>query len=273
MQVYALREILALHGGPAGLGGICGVSGGAVNAAMAAADRVDDLADAWRDVDGIRWFMRPNFDAWNGLYTLAPLQRQLRRRFVTLFDLECPLHVGVLDLADGVYRSILCNELSDDDQYHEAILASSAQPIIMEGRWPMIDGRARYCVDGGVLAVLPKIPPGVELGPADTIFALFGPPVGACREERIPTRDVRSAVAAGLRSLELMIDLVVRNDLLRLRAWAERGVRVILCAPPYSGDPFDAEPSTNRWRLDTIGRQRPHGHLPRRLHLRRNRTL
>lgn len=255
VQVYPLTQILAIHGGPAGLSGMCGVSGGAVNGCLAASDRMDDLDATWRDVHGKRWFMRPNIDVWNGMNTLAPLHRQLRNRHVTLRDLVCPLYVGVVDLADGVYCSILCNDLADDDQFHEAILASSAQPMIMEGRWPMVGGRTRFCVDGGVLAVLPKIPDGVELGPGDTIYALFGPPVGACREERVPTRDVRSAVEAGLRTLELLIDLVVKGDLERLRGWAERGVRVVLCAPPYSGDPFDAKPPTNAWRLDVVGRQ------------------
>lgn len=247
VQVHALGRILLE------LDAIASVSGGALNGALAASGRMKDLRSTWGDVNGRKWFMRPNLDPWNGLHTLNPLRRQMRKRHVTLADLKIPFYVGAVDLAAGQYVSILCNDLPDDEAYHEAILASAAQPVIMEARWPLVNGSKRLCVDGGVLAVLPKVPRDYDLGPGDTIYALFGPPVGSAREERLPTRDVRNAIQAGLRVLELWIDMVVREDLRRLQVHARDGVEVIVVSPPYSGDPFDASPKTNKWRLDTIG--------------------
>jgi hypothetical protein len=240
---YALRKALIEQGPP---DVICGVSIGAVTAALIGQVRVEDLIAIWREVDGTKFFQRMQLDIWDGLFSLEPLRKRIEHE-VAKGTWEVPTFVGVTDLDHGTYRNVRIDTLTPE-KAAAYVVASAAQPMIHEAQ--IVDNCA--LVDGGVLHVLPTweglVP---SLVPGDEVHAFFASPIVHRSEVRQP----RHIPAIGERCAELWIDRTVAGDVQRLHALSESGVGVTVYAHPNPGRPFDASPEAIAHRLDVLGPQ------------------
>jgi predicted acylesterase/phospholipase RssA len=223
---------------------IAGVSVGAVNALALADGDLASLRRIWQDVDGARWFQRPQLDVWNGLFSLGPLRRQVTRRGKGQ-PMRIPVLVGAVDIAAQRYRTLPLAELDWPDRV-DATVASATQPGIHErARY-----RGRWYVDGGVEHLLPWLP---DWQSYDFIAGVFCSPLrGHRRKLRTQAQVAQSWEQAGA-ALEMLLARVARDDLRRLRRWGRR-VPVVAYAPPSwdsVGAAFDADPATIEQRFQT----------------------
>ena len=240
VQVYPAEQLAAQHGIPAE---VHGTSVGCLTAACRASGALDVLRSIWSDeVRGARSFQRLNFpDIWNGLYSMQPLRRMIREHLhPSMLLTECYAHM--VDLGSKRYERVLLNELSADDM-EDALIASCSQVGIHEAA--PFQGRLKG--DGGISHVLPHV--RAQQG-FTAVWAI------ACSPITSPGRDhpLEQSEIGLSRSIEMLIDTVERSDFQHLRALSEAGVEVWLVQPhERPGDPFDASPETNRWRMNAVG--------------------
>jgi predicted acylesterase/phospholipase RssA len=224
---------------------VCGTSVGAVHALLVGEGRTKALLPIWKDVaeEGSKWFMRLNFDAWNGMFTLKPLRRQVEAREAGK-ELKLDTRVGVVDLADSEHRMICLNNWGWPDRV-DAALCSAAQPFIHEKEM----FRGRWLNDGGVDHLMPTLPDHAEY---DFVAAVFCSPVGDDRDRpRRPQARINSAVEQAFASVDMMTDRVAQDDYKRMRRW-KKPTRAIFAPRSWDrvGESFDASAEIIERRLD-----------------------
>lgn len=234
---------------------VCGVSVGALNGAVlcghspgrerVASDALDSL---WSSTGNSsvyrRWFPFGKLSGlWKGsMLDSSPLHKMARSTLdpQAIRTSGRALRVGATSLNTGKYRLF-------DESYHDvvgAVLASSAFPSML---LPVeLDGE--LWTDGGIREVTP-LKAAVEAGATDVDVVMTFPPFTPPGFPSSP-----SAVDVALRSIEIMSDSIVENDLGRALAYnryAESGlmpgrrsvnIRVIRPSNVLTADPLDFSP-------------------------------
>lgn len=245
VQPPILRRLRAEHGGPPAA--IAGVSVGAVNAALAGEDRLDELDEEWARIDGTRSFARRTLPGLDIARTLAPTRARLEARAASS-RLVCPVWVGLVDIASKSYRAIALHSLPNLRDRWDAIIGSARQPLLMveelfQGR-PVMDGGA-----GG--HVLPPLPNWTEM---DEIHIVSCSPLGQDRVEHPDPPDRSRGVKNAIECFfDLSLSRIANEDIEDLREYA-RKVPTYLYAPTSwaeVGPGFAAKPEDIAMRLET----------------------
>lgn len=235
---------------------VCGVSVGALNAAavcmhpvggeVLAADSLDELWGSVR-IESVysEW---PIFGKVAGLWKSSILDSRPLHGFVRssisqdrIRSSGRALRVGATSLTTGSYRVF-------DESYHDvvgAVLASSAFPAMLSPVW--LDGE--LWTDGGIREVTP-LKSAIDAGATDVDVVIPFPAFAVPGMPRSP-----SSLQVALRSIEIMSDSIVENDLGRAlmhnRA-AESGtdptrrvvrIRVIRPASVLTVNPLNFDPA------------------------------
>jgi NTE family protein len=147
---------------------IAGVSVGALNAGMLAMGKFHELERIWSTITNDKVYRGKNFlcIVWRlitgrkSALSNMPLQIRIAKHF-HLADVNTSKHdlrIGVVSLFDGRYRMVKPDDLEEDASFHDAVLASTAIPIL----WEPVEvvklkdgGRIHVGVDGGVRNVSP----------------------------------------------------------------------------------------------------------------------
>lgn len=228
---------------------VWGVSTGSLTGAMFAQNKMAQLRNLYLQVDGTDFFMRPNIEhPLKGLNTLKPLKKHLEDH-VVLEDFCIPFACGVTDLESDRYRTLDHVSFDSDDQLRNAILASCAEPVIMDW-WDVKVGENDFhiCMDGGLVHVIPYLHDWEDY---DEIYAILcRPPVSI---DPLPAKKVDTIPQIAARCIDIWTDGVIAADIARLKGYAKAGKKVVLYAPKDSGDPLDASKETIRWRLFEVG--------------------
>lgn len=244
-EVWPALETIALYGRPRF---IIGTSVGALNAILLAAGTMQLALDVWRDVDGAGWFQRLQPDVWNGLHTLKPLRKQVKRTGV-LDRLQLPVYAGVVDLATLEHRIELVNGRR---RALDIVIASCSQPMVHE----RIELRGRWVADGGVRAMISPISTHL-LDTIDRVVAIGATPQGPDRVKRpeLDQKEVAQSWEQAGVALTALLDGVAARDYATLRGYTSR-CDVLIASPPSwhgMGNQFDASPEIIRRRLGAHG--------------------
>jgi NTE family protein len=193
---------------------VCGVSVGALNGTMVAQGDFDLLKELWygirsaKDVYVKRRFWEPiaALTGASSFYRLTPLRKKIDR----LVDVEkiqsrgVELRVGTVSLRSGKYDAAG----QTDSSFKAMLQASATIPVAFE---PLnVSQDRRDVVDGGLRNQTP-LGEALELG-ADEIVLVLCNPIEASPDEG-PFDNILSV---GLRSLDLVLNEIFREDLSRL---------------------------------------------------------
>lgn len=148
---------------------IAGVSVGALNGAMVAMDKFDELGHIWETITRDQVYkgslspLPAAFRVLLGKKSLLnndPLYNQLEQ-YVFLQDIQswCDFRIGVVSLTTGEYRAFNARNMKTDQDLQKAILASTAIPVL----WPPVESvqtshppvAPPELVDGGVRNITP----------------------------------------------------------------------------------------------------------------------
>ncbi len=259
-QIYPMERLLALHG----IGKykhVAGVSVGSVNGSMFAANKMPELRTIWEHIDGITSFMCPRIlgaglPGWlcpPGLMSLKPLRKKLKNNITRAEILpHIEFTVGVTDFQRDEYLDLVGTEFSTDKEFIDAILASCAQPVLMQGERVRVyapPARRHWCYDGGVKHIVPYVVDPLSFEHIDVI--LCNPPL---RLPELSRQKLESLLDVGLRAFNIMANMnVLIADVLRLHAWQQDGANITIYAPIEPDDEFDASNSKVVHRLKTVG--------------------
>jgi NTE family protein len=140
------------------------VSVGALNGAMVAQNKSCQLAEIWAKLTQKDVYKCPSKLRllWNVivkgskcLYDIAPLRKTIAKH-VKLEDTVIPFHIGVTSLKTGEYHSLTVEDFDTNEDYLNAIFASSIMPILWEPTSVMTkSGEIQQAVDGGLRNVTP----------------------------------------------------------------------------------------------------------------------
>lgn len=160
-QLGAL-EVLAEHG--LRYDRVAGTSVGALNGAMVAAGRLDELGQLWRTITAADVYRRRSVPALVfhgllyvlglrrtgplGLYSNAPLRALIERHLGGIERFEAPFTAGRVSLRTGTYESEVHTGTA---ALVDEILASTAIPVT----WPPVPIGGVPFVDGGVREITP----------------------------------------------------------------------------------------------------------------------
>lgn len=143
---------------------ITGVSIGALNGAMIAQDKIEELGTIWNTVTSDDMY-KGKIDVWSvliaflfkrlGIISNAPLNKKLHEiiSLESLLKSSTDFRFGVVSLFDGAYYSLRAKDFSDKEEIIKAILASTTMPIIWKPADDFItkDGHKYIqCIDGGI---------------------------------------------------------------------------------------------------------------------------
>lgn len=151
VQLYPIRKLTSRYN----YFEIEGVSVGAINGAMAASSKLDELDTIWRKVDGRSSFM--NFNWWwpfNGVYNLTPL-RKLMQQHLKLTDIKTPFKAGIISLNNGKYYSLSTKDMLKDSHLHDAVQASATVVGVMQPIEIEVHGAYHKVADGGFRNIIP----------------------------------------------------------------------------------------------------------------------
>lgn len=148
---------------------IAGVSVGSLNGAMLAQDKIKELEALWNSITNDKVY-DGKLNTWSSLWKILlkrksilsnkPLQNLLAE-YIQLIDFKLDKYdyrFGVVSLVTGEYHSFKITDFDDAHQLQQAILASTAMPIIWE---PVARVRKKnnvayeQLIDGGVRNVSP----------------------------------------------------------------------------------------------------------------------
>lgn len=186
---------------------VAGVSVGALNAAMIGQRKYQELAAIWNRIgqkDVYRGsvvgglLFRVLLGHKRSIFDLAPLAALIERH-VNQQAFVVPTTVGVTSLASGKYLQV-SNGRPD---FKQAVLASATMPILWEPVGGVADGPDG--VDGGLRNISP-LKDVIDAG-AETIVAIN------CHTADPPPAVPDDIVKTALRSLEIMLNEIFRNDL------------------------------------------------------------
>jgi len=250
VQVYAMERLIERHGLDA-YSYVGGVSVGAINGLMFAANKLPELRALWNQVDGTDFFMRPNVFGKPGVFTLKPLRKKLKRN-VRLSDIVPSLTYacGVVDYEADTYLNRAHQDMSDNDALWDAVCASAAQPIIMAGfKIEVAPALKHLCFDGGVKHVVPLLDDPASFDAIDVILC-----EPRHRLDPMPYSELNTLLKVASRSFRIMInENTLQADLVRIADWSDL-TQVTVYAPDQHDDEWDASRETIQRRLNVTGR-------------------
>ncbi|HKJ67451.1 MAG TPA: patatin-like phospholipase family protein [bacterium] len=148
---------------------ITGVSVGALNGAMVAMDKLDDLGHIWNTITRDQVYkgslspLAAAFRVLLGQQSLLnndPLYKQIEQH-ISLSEIQswCDFRIGVVSLTTGEYLALNARNMKTDQDLHKAVLASTAIPVL----WPPVESLQTDLppevppdlVDGGVRNITP----------------------------------------------------------------------------------------------------------------------
>lgn len=141
---------------------ISGVSVGSLNGGMIAQNKLSQLLQLWGSISDVNVYSGTNIlsEIYSALvkksiYSNAPLLSEIQNNF-HIKDFVIPFWFGVTSLITGQYYSLDPQNFDNDVDLANAVLASTAMPVI----WPPIDvidhdGKILQCVDGGLRNLTP----------------------------------------------------------------------------------------------------------------------
>ncbi len=261
-------QVLAEHG--IKYQSIAGVSVGALNGVMVAANKLARLTQIWETITQDQVYTKRSLP-WlalqylghkigiaqppQSIYSNDPLYELLKAELSNI-TLEVPLSVGRVNLQTGDY----IHAINPSAPYFlEIILASTAIPVI----WKPVDIEGNLFVDGGIRNTTP-LKDAIRTNP-DRIIVITNGPLDAFATN--PT--INDIVDIAERSLDIMLDEIFREDLKRcqqinrlVQQAEEKGVtlyskngrrlqhyEIITIAPP---EPLGSALDFGRKRLDQL---------------------
>jgi len=187
---------------------ICGVSVGALNAAMVAQGDFDLLRKIWLEIKSEKDIFRQRFfGILSGLFGVESVytNRPLWKKIDQCVDPEKirnsgkEFRVGTVSLQTGEYISV--NQNFPD--LKKWVLASAAIPVTFEP----IRLKGEQIIDGGVRDITP-LSTAIELD-AERIFVILASPTNVKWIEK----EYKSLMEIGVRSLDIVLAEVCANDL------------------------------------------------------------
>ncbi len=188
---------------------IAGVSVGALNGAMLAMQKYDQLLEIWNTVSDNRVYTG-GFNLWSGLkilfrgnksfYDNEPLKKQILQE-VDPAQIKVELRVGSVSLQSGDYVIFK----PGDPNFTEAVLASTVMPII----WTPVDISPTYLsmVDGGVRNASP-LGDVLDAEPDEIVVINCG-----CRTPEPQPAPPQNIVEIGGRMLGIMLNEMFVGDM------------------------------------------------------------
>lgn len=159
VQVKVIQHLMSTYDYDA----VYGVSVGSVNGVMAVTGQLQEMEAVWRDLDGLRGFMKFDPSMRNaGAFNMEPLRHKLRD-YARLELVQVPFYVGITSLQTGQYFNYAHSDMKYDSQLVSAVLGSASMPMIMHAQSvpvprPKRRGyRRQLCVDGGVRNTVPAL--------------------------------------------------------------------------------------------------------------------
>ncbi|MDZ7330368.1 MAG: patatin-like phospholipase family protein [candidate division KSB1 bacterium] len=185
---------------------ISGISVGSLNATFWAQEGDLHLLERlWREIKGNSDIYKNNwFRPWKlirSIYDNTPLWKKIKK-YIDLDKLKqspIELKIGTVQLQTGAY--LLVDKTHHD--FQKMLLASTAIPMV----FPAITYEGRQYVDGGVRDSAP-LKPAIQAG-CDQIFVLHCYPLEIGEQ----MRDFHNLVNIGIRSLAILYNEVLRNDI------------------------------------------------------------
>lgn len=184
---------------------VAGVSVGALNGAMVAAERLARLAEIWQTItreDVYRgrwpWVLFNVLAGRRGLYDHTPLLELIRRE-VDSDAIDIPLEIGVVKLESGDYIRVR----PSSPRFEELLFASATIPII----WPphVIGGES--FVDGGLRDITP-LGDVVDRNPRRIVIITTEP-----RDKPPASMAPGNFIEVARRSLDIVLDETFQNDI------------------------------------------------------------
>ena len=195
---------------------VAGVSVGALNGVMVAANRINRMVDIWQTIteddvlkkrsvlnllSKLGWYKLGLGAPPKSIYSNAPLFNLLEKEFRDI-ELNIPLVIGRVDLRTGKYINAISPELSD---FSKEVLASTAIPVI----WKPVEIEGGLFVDGGVRNMTP-LKDAIQYQP-DRIVVIINRPLSS----HIEDTSIRSIIDIAERSLDIVLDEIFIEDLKR----------------------------------------------------------
>ena len=184
---------------------VAGVSVGALNGTLAAADQLSRLTAIWQTItrdDVFRgswpWVVFNVLRGRKGLYDNRPLLELIRRE-VDPEAIGIPLEVGVVKLESGTFIRVR----PSSPRFEELLFASTSIPII----WPPWELGGEHVVDGGLRNITP-LADVIWHGPARIVIITTEP-----RDKPPASRSPRNLIDVAQRSLSIVLDEVFQNDI------------------------------------------------------------
>lgn len=251
-QIYTMEQLMSLHGLSA-YKAVAGVSVGSVNGSMFSANKLTELRQIWEGIQGRSDFMELNLFGKPGLTSLEPLRRLLKGNISqSEIDAAVRFTMGVTDFQEDKYLDLESSSFSDNEAFLTGIVASSSQPVLMEGWRTEVPpaGERHWCFDGGVRHVIPRFDDHASFTDIDVV--LCNPPL---RLPDIGHRDLDGLFEVMERAFNIMANQnTLISDVHRLLDWKNAGAKVTIYAPHEHDDEFAADHATIMKRLNVIGK-------------------
>lgn len=187
---------------------IAGVSVGALNGAMLAMEKFDQLDQLWKTLSN-RCVYTGKWNLWSAIrllfgaksiYGNEPLQEIIERE-VEPDKIKADLRVGAVSLSNGNYTMYR----KDDPNLKHAILASTVMPII----WPPqhVSAECQYMVDGSLRRFSP-IGDVLDTDPDEVVII-------SCRPQKpgIIDKPFKNILDIGIRTYDIASDEIVSGDI------------------------------------------------------------
>ena len=248
VQVPVIEKLFEQHEYDA----IYGVSVGSINGAMMAQHDLKRLRGIWDSVDGVESFLKAKwYWPFDGYYDMLPLRQKLVKN-LSLERIKVPFRAGAVSGTTGEYFNLRTEDMTRDEQYVDAVQASSCQAGIMIPGTFVHESKTHLGFDGGYRNIIPV--QDEEFEHADIV---------ACTPiDRMKMKGEFQKTAALpmlLRGIGIFQDEIFDKDISSIEAAALKSVTVY--APQENpGESFDAsrEVIQFRYRLGEEALLKPH---------------
>lgn len=193
---------------------VAGVSVGSLNGAMVAQGDYDKLFDVWKNVQTkdiyhkystIQIIWRLLVEGKTSMYNATPL-RELIGQNISLAKSKIPFYLGLTSLFDGQYHSLTQSDFDFNEDFRDAVYASSLMPLLWEPTHVLLkDGMIADAVDGGLRNVTP-LKDIIKENP-DKIIII------SCHADQMEEKHSNNIIDIAKRTfLDIMLTEVVEND-------------------------------------------------------------
>lgn len=231
----------------------CGTSIGGPNSLPLMVDAPQDLArELWSEVRSQRDIMRiKDLNVRDGIYSLDPLIKLIRRSGLTSRQAVRPVWVGTVDAGDdNTHRLLRVDTLEEEDRLQAMRCTASIVPFPHE----ISTFRGRVLTDGGERCVLPPVPAKLLPDVAELHAVFCSPIYPEQRRREWPQEEVSDLLGLAFAKMEKLVSLNVLADVERLRRYVARGIRVFVYAPRRFDDvgrTWDLSPEMRATRRST----------------------